>query len=226
VIVSPLLSGEIDGATAGIRALWPGRIRVIHVAANADTAARGEVVIEGGKDNPLAVAARGAGHGRPILVRWPSAEAPPGWIARRAVDTVGAVVAGEAAVVFPFERRWMLDPAMPPVRVIARWVDGQPAAIERQVGERCIRDVAIPVPSRGDLVLRPAFGRFLDQIFAPCGTPTGTAPLGDAEVGKLAGTGRLAARRAIRVPDLLATPLVPWLLGVALLLAVLEILIR
>ncbi len=248
IIVSPLLAREIDGATAGIRALWPGRVRLVRVAADRDSSgmSQGLTVIADGNDavRVAAVAAgmattdtgvriaRGvavasdsvwAAQGRRTLVRWPVRDAPPGWVSRRVVDTVGAVVAGEAALVFPFERRWRPNPTM---RVVARWVDGEPAAIEQRVGLGCMRDVAIPVPTRGDLVLRPAFGRFLRALAAPCRAASRGLTVGPEQLGLLSGGGRLAASRTIPAPDVVATPLVPWLLAAALFMALLEIFIR
>lgn len=250
-IVSPLRASEVDGSTQAIRALWPGRVRVVRVAAGADSLApHAGLAIHGGTDDPLTLAAEAAGiaasdsavrvvrgaalaadsawaaGGRRTLVRWPAADAPRGWVARARVDTVGAVIAGEAALVFPLERRWALDSATHPTRVAARWVDGQPAAIDRAVGAGCIRDVAIPVPAQGDLVLRRMFGRFLRALGAPCELVAGGPSLGDAQVNALAGAGALAASGTIRPPDVVATPLVPWLLGAALLFALLEMFVR
>lgn len=250
-IISPLRAGEVDGATQAARSLWPGRIRIVRVAAGADSMSppRG-LALRAAADDPLAVAATAAGlvssdsavrvvrgaasaddsawaaDGRHTLVRWPGADAPPGWVARAKPDSVAAVVAGEAAVVHSFERRWRLDSAVHPTRVAARWVDGEPAAIDRAVGAGCIRDVAVPVPTRGDLVLRPAFGRFVRALAAPCESVNGGPALGDAALRALAGSGPLAARSEIRARENVATPLVPWLLGAALLLALIELLLR
>ncbi|HEX6535926.1 MAG TPA: BatA domain-containing protein [Gemmatimonadaceae bacterium] len=250
-IVSPLRASEVDASTQAIRALWPGRVRVVRVATGADTLPpRAGLAIHGAADDPLAFAAAAAGiatsdsavrvvrgtasaadsawaaGGRRTLVRWPAAGAPSGWVARATVDTVGAVIAGEAALVFPLERRWALDTATHPTRVVARWVDGQPAAIDRAVGEGCIRDVAIGLPARGDLVLRPAFGRFVRAIGTPCEGVAGGPALDEARVSALAGSGPLAASGAVRPPDVTATPLVPWLLGAALALVLVELLVR
>ena len=250
-IVSPLRASEVDGATQAARALWPGRIRIVRVATGADSISPPPgLSLRAAADDPLAVAATAAGivandsavrvvrgaasaadsvwaaAGRHTLVRWPAVDAPHGWVARAKPDTVAAVVAGEAALVFSFERRWRLDSAVHPTRVAARWVDGEPAAIDRAVGAGCIRDVAVPVPTRGDLVLRPAFGRFVRALGAPCEGVAGGPALADAELGALAGSGPLATRDEIRPPDVVATPLVPWLLGAALLLALIELLLR
>jgi hypothetical protein len=277
VIISPLRAGEADAATLAVRALWPGRLRIVRVAASPDSLALPSgLSVRGFADDPLAIAAlaagvtdgtatravagnsvsgrddayavriiRGAasvadsswaaggegetgrgGAGRRTLVRWPAVDAPHGWVERETPDTVGAVVAEEEALVFPLERRWRLDSTTRATRVVARWVDGEPAAIERTVGAGCIRDVAIPVPERGDLVLRPAFARFLRALTAPCDVAAGGPALDAARVAALAGEGPLAARGAVAPLQSVATPLVPWLLGAALLLALIELLVR
>ena len=61
------------------------------------------------------------------------------------------VVAGDQAVVAPFAGRSIV----PPGRAVARWADGVPAATERRLGAGCERDVGIPIPSEGDIALRP-----------------------------------------------------------------------
>lgn len=251
-IISPLRASEVDGATPAARALWPGRIRIVRVATGPDSLTpRPGLSIRAAADDPLTIAAAAAGisvsdstvvrvvrgptsvadsawaaAGRHTLVRWPAVDVPRGWVARARPDTVAAVVAGEAALIYSFERRWRLDSAVHPTRIAARWVDGEPAAIDRAVGAGCIRDVAVPVPTRGDLALRPAFGRFVRALGAPCESVAGGPALGDAEIRALAGSGPLAARDAIRPRDIVATPLVPWLLGAALLLALAELLLR
>lgn len=250
-IVSPLRASEIDGATLAIRALWPGRVRIVRVDGAADSLAPAAgFTVRATADDPIAVAASVSGvaasdstvrvvrddasaddsvwvtGGRRTLVRWPAADVPPGWVARARPDSAMAVVAGEAALVAPLERRWALDTAARIARVVARWVDGAPAAVERDVGRGCIRDVAIPVPARGDLVLRPAFARLLRALAAPCEAVAG-APAADAAViAALAGSGPLATRAAVRAPDTVATPLVAWLLGAALGLVLVEVIVR
>ncbi len=249
VVVSPLAAVEWDAATDSLRALWPGRVRLIRVAAAVDTGgARSGLAIVGAEDDPVRVAAmlaartgtdtsarlvRGtaspadsvwAAGGRRALIRWPIDTAPPGWAAREDMDTAGAVVAGGSAVVYPFARRWEVRGTAG--LVVARWVDGRPAAVEQDVGEGCIRDVAIEVPVRGDLVLRPAFARLLEALTAPCGEIAGAAALTAPDLERFSGSGPLASKASIPAPATVVPPLVPWLLAAALLLALGELYIR
>jgi hypothetical protein len=74
-----------------------------------------------------------------------------------------------AVVVAPFARG-----EGPPVgQPVAWWGDGRPAATERPMGAGgeggCVRDVAIDVPRRGDLVLSANFERLVADLIAPCG---------------------------------------------------------
>jgi hypothetical protein len=247
-IVSPLRASELDGASQAVRALWPGRIRVVRVAASADSLALppGIEVRADSSDPMLAATAsmlspsanvrvlRGkptaadsawSSSGRHTLVRWPADGAPPGWVARTP-DTVGAVVAGEAALVTPFERRWRLDSAARITRIASRWVDGEPAAVERTIGSGCVRDVAISVSPRGDLVLRRSFERLVRVLVAPCETVAGALAADSSAVALLAGRGPLATHDAIAAPSSVDSPLVPWLLSAALALALLELVVR
>lgn len=251
VIVSPLRSSESDGATRALRALWPGRARVVRTGASADTlAGLGTLAVRGAVDDAVAAGARAAelargdsvvrvlragatagdsawaAGGRRTLVRWPAAGAPPGWLARPRVDTVAAVTSGDVALVAPLVRRWMPARAASADRVAARWVDGEPAATERVVGAGCIRDVAIELPARGDVTLRPAFGDLLRALGAPCARSVVGPPMTAEDVRALAGSGALAPAAAIAPADRLSTPLVAWLLGAALALALLELLVR
>ncbi len=257
-IVSPLRASELDGATAAIRQLWPGRIRVVRVAPSIDSLARmAGFAVRATDGDPVGLAASVSGSarrdGRDVavrivrgattaedsvwaaserytVVRWPAEGTPLGWVARDTVDTVGAVIAGhgteQAALVVPLERRWRIDPAVRPSRVAARWVDGEPAAVERTVGSGCIRDVAISVPVRGDVMLRPSFAHLLEALGASCATLASGPELSEHDLAALQGTGPLAVAAGIAPPDAIATPLVPWLLALALVLAATELLVR
>jgi len=248
-VISPLRASELDGATQAVRALWHGRIRLVRVPASADSlalppgmeiraepsdplvAATAEMLsphasVRVLRGPPTAADSAWASIGRHTLVRWPANGAPPGWVAKTPPDTVGAVTAGEAAVVTPFERDWRLDAATRFTRVSARWVDGATAAVERALGEGCVRDVAIGVSPRGDLVLRRSFGRFVLALVAPCETVAGSLAADSGAIASLAGAGALAAHDAIAAPSAVDSPLAPWLLAGAIALALLELLVR
>ena len=136
VIVSPLLAEEHDAASDSIRTLWPGRTRIIRVAARVDTPSIAPDVsagISGDVDgtDPLAIAVSLASKTRqPLsarivrratisaedsawmtsgdraLVLWPLTERPLYAIGRVPPDLSGGVLSGEARVVSAFQRRW------------------------------------------------------------------------------------------------------------------------
>jgi hypothetical protein len=195
-IVSPFRAGTFDAATDSIRALWPGAIQLVAAAGRTDS-------------GPT-----------PAVVHWPSDGHAPGTVARAMPDTVGAVVAAGIAVVAPFERRWRLDSAQG--RVVARWVDGEPAAVQRG----CDRDIAIAVPTVGDVTLRPEYARFQAAMRAPCGGAGALAQDASA-LDAFRGHGRVrVAARAVHSGFTQPVPLVPWLLGAAIVIALAEVLVR
>ena len=257
VVVSPLAGEEVDVATDSIRALWPAGIRLVPLVSR-PVPAPPLVTLESKPDDPLGVAlppAAGSGAAgairvlrRPagstdsdwarqvgrVLVVWPADSAvPPGWTARKP-DTAGAVMAAGAVVVAPF-LRWSVraevvsrPSASGPDLVVARWVDGVPAAVESPLGEGCIRTVTIPVPAAGDLVLDPRFGKLVRALLQPCGGATDFRPVDTAGRRRLAGTSqRLRAGAAgLASAERMDTPWSKWLLIAALVLLGLEALAR
>lgn len=212
VVVSPFVQEEADAATAAVRALLPGRLRTVRVAA-----APGEA---SGADRAIAP-----------TVKWADSGATNLWVKRAAIDTIGAVRAGGIVLVAPFVRRWRLELGADSLsdqttRVYARWADGEPAAVERRIGTDCIRTLAIDMPKAGDAVLRPEFERFRESLAAPCRASHDFAPLSNDFMSALEGPGQLAPTSALQPLATRMTPLVPWLLGGALLLALLELLVR
>lgn len=207
VVVSALAPVEWDRATARIRGAWPGRVRIVRVAADTSAPIR----------NPV--------------VTWNMATRPPLAVARTRVDTIGAVVAGTDVVVAPFPRMWRYPAdSLRGATVVARWMDGEPAAVEWQSRSdgRCDRSVAIPVDSVGDLVLRPTFIRLRARLEAACGIDAvdPSAPSSDALAATLAGTGPIASVSAFPPGPSAPSTLAPWLLGAALLLAIVELVVR
>jgi hypothetical protein len=254
VIVSPFALDEWDAATPAIRAAWPGRVRLVRVAgAGGDSVspARMEVIGATLNDPVRAVSAlldgstqrtaatiridRGAPasadtawarDGSRALVRWPASLDSSGWSRRARADATGAVVAGEgegqAVVVSPFRRT--IDP--PSGRVVARWVDGAPAATERTMGSGCVRDVAIALPAVGDLALRESAGRLVAALAAPCGGIASATLASDIALSMLRGGAPLVASRALAMRTAPPGRLATLLLIAALALLLLEPLLR
>ncbi|MEO7218689.1 MAG: BatA domain-containing protein [Gemmatimonadaceae bacterium] len=203
VIVSPATEDEGDRATSAIRSVWPGRVRLVRVAAARHSKAQ----------TASAVAFAGA-------------ERPAFAVAQNRIDTVGAVIAGGHVVVAPFERRWrFIADSLGQARVIARWVDGQPAAIEKDSGGACTKSVLVSVDSTGDIALRPDFIAFRNAIAAPCrraqsGADTGLAVLLAGRSERLASTGSLPA--AVDGRSMVAR----WMILAAIVLAIVEMVLR
>lgn len=257
VIVSPLLAEEHDAATDSIRKLWPGRARIIRVAARVDSPAIAVgtfagISVDTDAADPLAASVslasrtraplsarivRGATvsnedstwmvSGERVVILWPAVQRPRYAIARVPPDLSGGVSSRRTRVVSAFQRRWTFpDDSVRGNRVIARWADGQPAAVEKKMGSGCLRSVAIPVPAAGDLVIRPEFVRLVEAIAAPCGDDGSPTPLASPVVASLAGGGRLATGGAFAAREDVTSPLAPWLFGIALAAAIGELLAR
>ena len=252
VLVSPFAAEEWDAASAAIRSLWRGGVRLVAterpedspglgstrpvVRASAevvddpvmvaaallqDSAVRADVrIVRGGLSTADSAWAREAGH---VLVHWPTS-APSGWPRPESPDSVGAVVAGSAVLVADFARA--VAPPAGDGRVVARWLDGAPAATETAVGEGCLRDVAVSFPARGDLALREGARHFVRALIAPCGGARDLAPIGESRLAVLRGGERLDAVRAPAPPERAESRATPWLLAAAALLLLVELLLR
>jgi aerotolerance regulator-like protein len=203
VLVSPATRGERDQATDSIRAQWIGRARLVRVARNVSNPVPGPA-----GPPPLHVTSR------PELA-----------IARRRVDTVGAVVAGGHAVIGQFERRWRFTKdSLTGARVIARWVDGEPAAVERAGPQVCTRSTAISMDTTGDMNLRPDVVRLRAALSDGCGN-VAAAP-DSALAVSLTGAGRLAAASEFPPALDIESALSPWLAILAVALAIVEMVVR
>jgi hypothetical protein len=242
VLVSPVLEEEVDQATDSIRSLWPGAIRQVRVAGATDSSIPASVFFLGPGDDPLRAAlpaSSGTGPTRVRIVRSQASPADSAWASGEAgtlvvwptahagavVDTTGAVIAGEVVVVAPFERHGAV-PQPEGSRIVARWMDGVPAATEIVHGTGCIRTVWVPVPAVGDLVLDLRFRRLAARLTGLCGPAQMSSLRGGVTVDWNAGTGPLVAGIALPRPQASRSPLVPWLLGAALGLGLLELGLR
>ena len=223
VVVSPFAQEERDAATGEIRALWPGRIDAVRVAAAPAELDEARTVER---------------------VEWADSGATGLWTERETPDTIGGVRANHAVMVYPFVRRWQPAPdALEPdihagvadstesadageTRVYARWIDGEPAAFERATVDGCMRSVAIPLPTEGDAILRPDFQRFRAELDGPCGEPRDMAPLPGEFMSAFVGDDPLAPASQVPRRVMRTTPAVPWLLGIALMVALAELWLR
>ena len=164
VIVSPLLVEEWDAATDSIRKLWPGRARVVRVQARADsslTGEQGDIAIRADATDPLEVTvslaasrqrhqlarivrtstltpddSTWAATGSRALVLWPVQERPRFAVRLSPADESGGLIARDVRVVSAFDRRWKFSAdSLRDARVVARWVDGEPAVVESGLGK-------------------------------------------------------------------------------------------
>ncbi len=247
VVVSSFAADEIDAATDSIRRMWPGTARLVRVELPVDPMARtSELSIRAASNDPLQVAvalARRSGSSAAVLVRddgysntsdaaglpiveWPASARPRGTVARAVRDTIGGVVAGGDVVIAGFERRWKFVPdSLREAEVIARWIDGEPAAVEWATPEGCLRSVAVPVSPAGDLVIRSAFVRFVQAMTGKCASRK-FDPMSPQAMASLTGTGGKASRDAFRPRRDVHSTLAPWLFALAIAAAVAEIFLR
>jgi hypothetical protein len=250
VIVSPLTADEIDAASVSTLGRWPGRARVVRTAAapatnvvialaspDADDALRPAIaaLTSAASNNAAGNAGRAgtavavrvlrarltgadsaAARDGAAIVTWPHAGTTP--------PTAQGLWAGNATLVAPLERM-ALPAAGSGTRVVARWADGAPAAIESPLGRGCIRTIGVGVPNAGDVTLQPAFVAVAHALLAPCDGANISAAASDSTARLFARTGPAAPAASLRPGDD-RSPLAPWLLGGALLLLVGEIFAR
>ena len=208
VIVSPFAAEEFDAATDSVRKLWKGSARIVRA---------------GGRESTVGSSAVAA---KPS-VSWSASSRPPGAVPRAIRDTIGGVLAGDALLVASFERRWTYPAdSIRGAEVIARWIDGDPAAIERESGNTCARSVSVPITPVGDLVLRNDYKRFVSAISGDCVARTSTIPANADKIARLAGSGGLAPREAFKPRSDVHSSLAPWLLGLAIAAAIAELFVR
>jgi hypothetical protein len=184
VLVSPLASEEVDSATARLLGLWEGPVRVVRVAAAAVPDVSGSTVRAEGDDPIAAVlsSARSAGvrvvrtlptrsdsvwarDSGGVLVLWPAANAERVLERRERADTQSGIATTHDVVIAAFARTTQPREG----RVLARWLDGEPAATERPLGQGCVREVAIAVDPVGDVALRESFRAVIGSLLEPCG---------------------------------------------------------
>lgn len=250
VLVSPLTAPEVDPATTRLRAVWPGRARVVRISKRAAPASgdrAGRVETTATTDDPViaglslmgTIGAMGSGNIRVartsvtaadsawardsghVLIHWPAADDDAHWPKRATIDAIGAVASTDGVLVARFPRLWVIEG-----RAIARWADGEPAAVERPLGNGCVRDVAVVFDPASDVTLRSSFREFARPLLAPCGGTRAAAPLDSAALADLARAGALASSDALRDRASETSRWTPWLLAAVAALLTLELALR
>ncbi|HVX40216.1 MAG TPA: hypothetical protein VHB25_11635 [Gemmatimonadaceae bacterium] len=246
IVISAFTNEEMDAATARIRDVWPGRIRLVplqpaatprwapgvQTSVDAGDVVRaglalmgvvhdtGSVRLDRGHVSAADSAwARGAGH---VLLHWPATGGDARWPARPTIDAIGGVSASSGAtLVGRFPRAFA-----PPGAAIARWADGEIAVGESRLGAGCVRDVGILIDPASDLTLRPPFRAFAQSLLAPCGGARDLTPLDSAHRAALTGGGSLAATSALAIRADATSRWTPWLLLVGAVLLIVELAVR
>ncbi len=237
VLVSPVMASEVDAALDSVRATWPGGITIARTAVRPESAVPWTLARAVSPDDVLGPAVVGvpiAATPTAVRLRRAPLDAADSAFARNGGtvvqwDTVNsipldanALALGDDVVVSSFGRLPMTTAG----RTVARWADGAPAAVEIALGQGCVRQVAVAMPSTGDLPLRPSFRRVARGLLAPCSHPAATVPADSATIARLSGTGPAARGAALALAEQRPTPLVPWLLALALLCALIEVVVR
>lgn len=247
-VVSPLAVEEFDDATSRIRAEWPGRLRVVPLRGSV-TNARPLRVESNASQNDIVIAGLSlAGVLRPsgdvrvvrgratiadsawahdsgnVLVHWPVSDSAADWPPRPTIDAIGGVTSSSGTLIGRFPRVWTLTG-----RAIARWADGEPAAVEHSVGRGCIRDVAIVFDPSSDIALRAPFREFVARLLEPCDGVRRTQSADSAFIATLTGGSnlpRLASAAALRDRANESSSWTPWLLSLGALLLLVELIVR
>jgi hypothetical protein len=95
------------------------------------------------------------------------------------------------------------------------------------LGKGCIRDIGVTIPAAGDIALHPPFQRIARTLLAPCGLIVAEHAADSSTIAWLGGTTTSAARAGLLRGDAeQPSPLTPWLLGLASVLALAELAVR
>lgn len=170
-----------------------------------------------------AAAAAGA-----VIVVWLRRGVPPGWstIVDSADSRERALIGGGRVVVAPFMR---IARAAENATALVWWPDGSAAATEEPLERGCIRWVGIGTPA-GDALLSVDARAVLSTLTTECGATfklATSAALDSAQLRRLAGGDALAVAAALRVSQPNSrSPFTRWLLLAALLLLVVESVLR
>jgi hypothetical protein len=245
VVVSPVAREEIDEATSRIRAQWPGGIRVVRLRAAAEDERPAHVESMNGQDDLViaglslmgAMRASGdvrvvrgrltpedsawAGNAGQVLLHWPASDRGADWQVRPTIDAIGGVTSSSGTLIGRLPRVWTFRGD-----AIARWADGEPAAVEHAVGRGCIRDVGILIDPASDITLREPFRRFVARLLEPCGGRRRTRPVDSRFMVSIIGGPRLAPSIGLRERTSESSSWTPWLLAAGAVLLLIELVVR
>ncbi len=239
VLASTFSRGAFDRATTDVRATWRDSIRVLRLEPPARALTPVSVETRAAEGDPIVAGIRLAQAGRLLegtsrIVRGVATAGDTAWItAGRALivwpragngepERVDGIRAGGFTAIGHFIRMPLRDSG----HVIARWMNGAAAAHETAHAGGCVRTIGLDVPDAGDFVLTPSFQRLLSALAAPCGGLQAVGILPDSVIGSIAMPP--AATSTATTPDESRESgrLAAGLMALAILLALLELLLR
>jgi hypothetical protein len=180
----------------------PGDVRVVRGRPAADDSAWASI----------------SGH---VLLHWPASGGVADWQPRPTIDAIGGVTSSSGTLIGRFPRVWTLGGS-----AVARWADGEPAAVEHAVGRGCIRDVGIVFDPASDITLRAPFRQFIARLLEPCGGNRRTRPVDSAAMASIIGGPRLAPASGLRERASESSSWTPWLLSLGAVLLLVELAVR
>lgn len=249
VLISPVESAAVDAASERVRALWRGPFTLMRIAhSTAPPSGHGSAIAMTGlaADDPIAVAARTLPNasrtgdvrivriataadsvwtagGPRVLVVWPDS-VPHGWSRPAPSTPAGLLTRRGQVLVAPLEPT---GTAPPREQALTWWADGSTAVTQQTLGRGCVRTAGVAIPSEGDVALSAAVRSILSAVVEPCGGVVDAESPRDSALRWLSsGASDPRSRAVSRDAGHSVTPLVPWILGAALLVAIAELLAR
>jgi hypothetical protein len=156
-----------------------------------------------------------------VLLHWPASEGGADWQVRPTIDAIGGVTSSSGTLIGRLPRVWTLDGD-----AIARWADGEPAAVEHVAGRGCIRDAGILLDPASDITLREPFRQFVARLLEPCGGRRRTVLADSTFMASMTGGPRRAPSIDLRETTSESSSWTPWLLVVGALLLLIEMVVR
>lgn len=233
-LVAPFARRSFDNATSDVRAMWPDSIRLIRIPHTAAVPTPAHVEFTASGDDPVVAGIRlaqsnGLIRGKSRVIREGRAASPDSgqaillWPRTTPNDSerVDAVYAGGMTAIGAFTPMPLGDSGT----VIARWMNGAPAAREVQSGGGCTRSIGFDVPDVGDFVLTPSFQRLAAELLAPCGAMRESSLATDSMMASLSAPTSGSSTQVL-VSDDPRNRTAAIIMVLAMLLALAELLVR